>query len=67
MAFRRKDMRELQEKLIPWGVSSLGRLEADVLGTLNAVTNTIGNVKRPREISDCGGRIACRMHHAEQG
>ncbi|CAM2843376.1 pyruvate kinase [Salinicoccus roseus] len=44
MAFRRKDMRELQEKLIPWGVSSLGRLEADVLGTLNAVTRTLGYI-----------------------
>ncbi|WP_342387600.1 pyruvate kinase [Salinicoccus bachuensis] len=44
MAFRKKDMRELQEKLIPWGVSSLGRLEADVLGTLNAVTRTLGYI-----------------------
>ncbi|AKG75349.1 pyruvate kinase [Salinicoccus halodurans] len=44
MAFRKKDMRDLQERLIPWGVSSLGRLEADVLGTLNAVTKTLGNI-----------------------
>src|SRR5699024_6992490 len=35
MAFRKMDLRKLQERLIPWGVSSLGRLEADVLGTLN--------------------------------
>lgn len=41
MAFRQKDMRHLQEELIPWGVSSLGRLEADVMGTLNAVCKTM--------------------------
>ncbi|TVT27807.1 hypothetical protein FO441_08870 [Salinicoccus cyprini] len=44
MAFRRKDMRALQEKLIPWGLSSLGRLEADVMGTLNAVVRTLGYI-----------------------
>ncbi len=44
MAFRKRDLRELQERLIPWGVSSLGRLEADVLGTLNAVTKTLGSI-----------------------
>lgn len=44
MAFRKKDLRDLQERLIPWGVSSLGRLEADVLGTLNAVTKTLGSI-----------------------
>ena len=27
MAFRRYDRRELQNSLIPWGVSSLGRLQ----------------------------------------
>lgn len=44
MAFRKKDMRDLQERLIPWGISSLGRLEADVPGTLNAVTKTLGSI-----------------------
>lgn len=44
MAFRKKDMRDLQERLIPWGVSSLGRLEADVMGSLNALTKTLGYV-----------------------
>src|SRR5699024_10069706 len=44
MAFRKKDMRDLQERLIPWGVSSLGRLEADVLGSLNALTKTLGYI-----------------------
>ncbi|SDK36062.1 pyruvate kinase [Lacicoccus qingdaonensis] len=44
MAFRQKDMRHLQEELIPWGVSSLGRLEVDVMGTLNAVTKTLSLV-----------------------
>ncbi|GAB3058667.1 pyruvate kinase [Salinicoccus sesuvii] len=44
MAFRSQDMRTLQEKLIPWGLSSLGRLEADVLGTLNAVVRTLAYI-----------------------
>lgn len=44
MAFRQKDMRHLQEELIPWGVSSLGRLEVDVMGTLNAVSKTLSLV-----------------------
>lgn len=44
MAFRQNDMRHLQEELIPWGVSSLGRLEADVLGTLNSVCKTLSLV-----------------------
>ncbi|GAA3721073.1 pyruvate kinase [Salinicoccus jeotgali] len=42
MAFRKYDRRALQQSLIPWGVSSLGRLEADVMGTLNAVVRTLG-------------------------
>jgi pyruvate kinase len=41
MAFRQHDMRSLQEALVPWGVSSLGRLEADVMGKLNAVCKTM--------------------------
>src|SRR5699024_402471 len=44
MAFRKMDLRELQERLIPWGVSSLGRLEADVSGTLDALTKTLGSI-----------------------
>ncbi|HIW12748.1 MAG TPA: hypothetical protein H9891_06250 [Candidatus Salinicoccus stercoripullorum] len=44
MAFRKMDLRKLQERLIPWGVSSLGRLEADVLGTLNALIRTLGSI-----------------------
>lgn len=44
MAFRQKDMRHLQEELIPWGVSSLGRLEVDVMGTLSAVSKTLSLV-----------------------
>ncbi|WP_020006809.1 pyruvate kinase [Salinicoccus albus] len=44
MAFRKRDMRDLQERLIPWGVSSLGRLEADVMGSLNALTKTLGYI-----------------------
>lgn len=44
MAFRRHDHREIQNSLIPWGVSSLGRLEPNVLGNLDAVIKTLGYI-----------------------
>src|SRR5699024_5254400 len=44
MAFRRYDRRELQNSLIPWGVSSLGRLEPNVSGNLDAVNKTLGYI-----------------------
>ena len=44
MAFRRYDRRELQNSLIPWGVSSLGRLEPNVAGNLDAVIKTLGYI-----------------------
>ena len=44
MAFRRHDHREIQNALIPWGVSSLGRLEPNVLGNLDAVIKTLGYI-----------------------
>ena len=37
LALRRHDLRDLQVRLMPWGLSSLGRCEARVLPTLNAV------------------------------
>jgi pyruvate kinase len=37
LALRRHDLRRLQLELMPWGLSSLGRCEARVLPTLNAV------------------------------
>lgn len=44
MAFRRHDHREIQNALIPWGVSSLGRLEPNVVGNLDAVIKTLGYI-----------------------
>ena len=41
LALRRHDLRELQAALMPWGLSSLGRIEAKVLPTLDAVIATL--------------------------
>ncbi len=41
MALRRHDLRPLQAALIPWGLSSLGRLEARVMPSLDAVISTL--------------------------
>lgn len=37
LAVRRRDIRDLQENLMPWGLSSLGRLESKTLATLESV------------------------------
>lgn len=44
MALRRHDLRPLQAALMPWGLSSLGRLEARVLPSLDAVITTLGAI-----------------------
>jgi pyruvate kinase len=44
MALRRHDLRPLQAALMPWGLSSLGRIEAKVLPTLDAVIATLSAV-----------------------
>ncbi len=41
LALRRHDLRPLQAALMPWGLSSLGRLEARVLPSLDAVIATL--------------------------
>src|SRR5215467_8884681 len=41
LALRRHDLRPLQQALVPLGVSSLGRCEAHVLPTLDAVLATL--------------------------
>lgn len=46
LALRRYDLRELQAALMPWGLSSLGRIEAKVLPTLDAVIATLKAVCR---------------------
>jgi pyruvate kinase len=44
LALRRYDLRPLQAALVPWGLSSLGRLEARVLPNLDAVIATLGTI-----------------------
>jgi pyruvate kinase len=42
LAFREHDLRELQDQLVPLGLSSLGRCEGHVLPTIAAVRATLG-------------------------
>lgn len=44
LALRRHDLRELQIALMPWGLSSLGRIETRVLANLDAALATLGAV-----------------------
>lgn len=44
LAVRRRDLRDLQTELMPWGLSSLGRLESRVLPNLDAVIATLGGL-----------------------
>jgi pyruvate kinase len=44
LALRRHDMREIQLDLMPWGLSSLGRIESRVLPNLDSVIATLGAV-----------------------
>lgn len=41
LALRRHDLRPLQAALMPWGLSSLGRIEARVMANLDAVIATL--------------------------
>jgi len=41
IALRHRDLRPLQEQLVPFGLSSLGRLESRVLGNLDAVLRAL--------------------------
>jgi pyruvate kinase len=41
LALRRHDLRDLQAALMPWGLSSLGRIEARVMPNLDAVIATL--------------------------
>jgi pyruvate kinase len=41
LALRRHDLRDLQAALMPWGLSSLGRIEARVMPNLEAVIATL--------------------------
>lgn len=44
LALRREDLRQLQFALMPWGLSSLGRIESRVLPNLDAVIATLGAI-----------------------
>ncbi len=44
LALRSEDLRQLQLALMPWGLSSLGRIESRVLPNLDAVIATLGAV-----------------------
>jgi pyruvate kinase len=44
LALRRHDLRPLQTSLMPWGLSSLGRLESRVLANMDAVIATLGPI-----------------------
>jgi pyruvate kinase len=55
IALRRRDLRGLQEALMPLGLSSLGRCEARVLANLDAVIATLSRIVEPH---GSGGPIA---------
>ncbi len=44
LALRRRDLRPLQVSLMPWGISSLGRLESRVMPTLDTVVRTLADL-----------------------
>ncbi len=44
LALRKHDLRDLQDDLRPWGLSSLGRIEAQVLPNLDAVLATLARI-----------------------
>jgi pyruvate kinase len=46
LALRKHDLRPLQAALMPWGLSSLGRIEARVLPNLDAAIATLGAICR---------------------
>ncbi|NJL49955.1 MAG: hypothetical protein HC929_24375 [Leptolyngbyaceae cyanobacterium SM2_5_2] len=54
LALRRHDLRFLQAALMPWGLSSLGRIEARVMPNLDAVIATLGVI--------CGADPAEQKH-----
>jgi len=52
LALRKHDLRNVQLALMPWGLSSLGRIESRVIPNLDAVTFTLGKIcgqLNPRE------------------
>ncbi|MCL4247177.1 MAG: hypothetical protein KJ065_03380 [Anaerolineae bacterium] len=64
LALRRRDLRPLQRALIPWGLSSLGRSEAHVIASLDAVIATLTLIARP---SDAPSRPHPPIHRFFRG
>jgi pyruvate kinase len=70
LALRRHDLRDLQSALMPWGLSSLGRVEARVMPNLDAVIATLevicgkdaADLKRPPIESFFEGDRLLRQH-----
>ncbi len=67
LALRRRDLRPLQSALQPWGLSSLGRSEARVMPSLDAVIATLSQIsgeeaKRPSRNSFLRGQRLLRRH-----
>lgn len=44
LVLRKKDIRHIQEDLVPWGLSSLGRLESKTLENIDAVISSLGKI-----------------------
>jgi pyruvate kinase len=74
LALRRYDLRDLQVALMPWGLSSLGRIEARVMPNLDAVIATLevicdknaaGERHRPPIESFFEGNRLLRQHTEE--
>ena len=61
IALRRNDIRDLQEKLIANGLSSLGRAEADVLGAVDAVLKVLRILVGEQKIADPSKNTAYEM------
>lgn len=73
LALRRHDLRDLQAALMPWGLSSLGRIEARVMPNLDAVIATLEvicgtdtqTIHRPAIASFFEGNLLLRQHTEE--
>jgi len=48
LALRRQDLRPMQVALMPWGLSSLGRIESRVMQNLNVVISTLEYLCQPQ-------------------
>lgn len=74
LALRRYDLRSLQAALMPWGLSSLGRIEARVMPNLDAVIASLAvicgvesteNQNRPPIEAFCEGNRLLQRHTEE--